>query len=262
VFERIKTALILIPLLLLLIWPGGEAGTALAVFVAAIIGMKEFVALFANPKAGIEGAFAPFWAGAVAASFYFGLAAPLALLSIGLIVITAGISLNEGPTDNTPVAIGRTLAGWCYVSLPLGLAVTIRGYGFEPLIFLVILLIVSDSGAYFVGTAIGRHPLAPKVSPKKSIEGSLGGLLLSMAAGYLFAGWLEVPHTPVASIFIAAAINVAAQVGDLAESLLKRGAGVKDSGTIFPGHGGMLDRIDSFITTIPLYAFILSIIGG
>ncbi|PLX46316.1 MAG: hypothetical protein C0609_00880 [Deltaproteobacteria bacterium] len=260
--ERIKTAFILIPLLLILIWPGGEAGTALAVFVAAIIGMKEFTALFDVKPGSMESIFTPLWAGMIAASFYFGLAAPLALLSVGLIVLTAGISLNEGPTEATLVNIGRSLAGWCYVSLPLGLAVTIRGYGFEPLLFLIILLVVSDSGAYFVGTAIGRHPLAPKVSPKKSIEGSLGGLLLSMVAGYLFARLLEVPHAPFASIFIAGLVNVAAQVGDLAESLLKRGAGVKDSGTIFPGHGGMLDRVDSFITTIPLYAFILSIIGG
>jgi phosphatidate cytidylyltransferase len=109
---------------------------------------------------------------------------------------------------------------------------------------------IGDTVAYFVGRAIGKHPLAPHLSPKKTWEGSVASFAGSMAVGALFSRWLSapVPHL----LAMAAAGNLAGQAGDLLESAYKRSAGVKDSGGLLPGHGGILDRIDALILAIPV----------
>jgi phosphatidate cytidylyltransferase len=119
---------------------------------------------------------------------------------------------------------------------------------------------VGDSGAYFVGRKFGKHKMAPRVSPKKSWEGAVASVVTSVAIGgaYLlrFVDGVTIPH----AIGITVAANVAGQIGDLAESAMKRGAGVKDSGTILPGHGGFLDRVDSTLFTLPVvYGYLLLI---
>jgi phosphatidate cytidylyltransferase len=115
------------------------------------------------------------------------------------------------------------------------------------MVFILFLVIASDTGAYFIGSWMGRTKLAPNVSPKKTVEGAIGGLALCVVAGLLLRaplvpGW-SVPRT----VLLSAAIAVLAQLGDLAGSALKRRAGVKDSGWIFPGHGGLLDRTCSMV---------------
>ncbi|SPE33905.1 Phosphatidate cytidylyltransferase [Candidatus Sulfopaludibacter sp. SbA3] len=125
------------------------------------------------------------------------------------------------------------------------------------LMYALLLNWVGDSGAYFVGRRFGKHKLAPQVSPKKSWEGAAA----SVATSILGAGWYLVhfvPSVPVLNaVLLTAAANVAGQVGDLAESAIKRGAGVKDSGSILPGHGGFLDRVDSTLFALPLiYAYL------
>ena len=118
--------------------------------------------------------------------------------------------------------------------------------------FLTIFLVWStDIGAYLVGRQFGRHLLASQVSPKKTVEGSLGGLLFSIALALVF--WRIVGEAPwIMYIILAVIIGISAQIGDLFESALKRSAGVKDSGRIIPGHGGILDRFDSLIFALPL----------
>lgn len=118
--------------------------------------------------------------------------------------------------------------------------------------FLTIFLVWStDIGAYLVGRQFGRHLLAPQVSPKKTVEGSLGGLLFSIALALVF--WRIVGEAPwIMYIILAVIIGISAQIGDLFESALKRSAGVKDSGRLIPGHGGILDRFDSLIFALPL----------
>jgi phosphatidate cytidylyltransferase len=128
--------------------------------------------------------------------------------------------------------------------------------------FLAIFLVwATDIGAYLIGRQFGRHLLAPKVSPKKTVEGSLGGLVSSIAVAFAFwrlvggASWLMY-------IVLGVVIGISSQIGDLFESALKRGAGIKDSGNIIPGHGGILDRFDSLIFVLPLvyYGVILFIV--
>ena len=123
-----------------------------------------------------------------------------------------------------------------------------------------ILLWVNDSGAYLVGTAIGSHRLMERISPKKSWEGFFGGLVFSALAAWLLSGWLGVVSTEK-WIVISLIISIAGTYGDLIESMLKRNMGVKDSGTVMPGHGGFLDRFDSALLSFPLVFLFISLFG-
>jgi phosphatidate cytidylyltransferase len=123
-----------------------------------------------------------------------------------------------------------------------------------------ILLWVNDSGAYLIGSTFGRHRLMERISPKKSWEGFFGGLFLSAIIAWLLSGWLGVIDRNK-WIIVSVIISVAGTYGDLVESMLKRSIGVKDSGTIMPGHGGFLDRFDSVIISFPLVFLFISLFG-
>ncbi len=129
--------------------------------------------------------------------------------------------------------------------------------GGQWLLFAAGLTWLSDTFAYLVGSLIGRHSLGSAVSPKKSIEGAIGGLLGTMLSAWLLAPYW-VPFLTLWQILVAGAlISIASQVGDLFESLLKRDAAIKDSGNIIPGHGGFLDRVDSLLFSLPVFYYFL-----
>jgi phosphatidate cytidylyltransferase len=138
--------------------------------------------------------------------------------------------------------------------------VPMEGIVFSPgiLIGFFLLLWANDTGAYLVGSSLGRHRLWERISPKKSWEGFFGGLILTMLIARLFSGWLGVADMK-GWMIIALIISVAGTVGDLLESMLKRSLGLKDSGTIMPGHGGFLDRFDSVVVAFPLVYLYLAI---
>ena len=119
--------------------------------------------------------------------------------------------------------------------------------GIDLLLLVILLAVVSDSGAYFVGRFMGRTKLAPNVSPNKTVEGAVGGLLATVVAGWLLFKMIGGTWDMGKILLFAAMISILAQLGDLAGSALKRAAGVKDSGWIFPGHGGLLDRTCSLV---------------
>ena len=120
---------------------------------------------------------------------------------------------------------------------------------------------IGDSAAYFVGSAIGKVKLYPAISPNKTVEGALGGLGGSLLAAVMFSS-LFLPELSYSSIILVALIiGVFSQVGDLFESMLKRSCGVKDSGTMIPGHGGMLDRLDSLLFAFPSAYYLISLFG-
>lgn len=135
-----------------------------------------------------------------------------------------------------------------------------EGIQFSPgiLIGFFLLLWTNDTGAYLVGSVIGKHRLFERISPKKSWEGFFGGLILTLLVARLFSGWLGVADT-AGWMIIAFIISVAGTLGDLLESMLKRSLGLKDSGTVMPGHGGFLDRFDSVVVAFPLVYFYLAI---
>jgi phosphatidate cytidylyltransferase len=131
-------------------------------------------------------------------------------------------------------------------------AVLLRAANAHWLVYALALNWVGDIAAYYVGRSVGRHKLAPRVSPKKSWEGAAASLAASVVFGGFYLGRF-LPAVPLAqSLALSAAANVAGQFGDLSESALKRGAGVKDSSSLLPGHGGWLDRVDSTLFALPI----------
>ncbi|PCH85948.1 MAG: phosphatidate cytidylyltransferase [Piscirickettsiaceae bacterium] len=129
--------------------------------------------------------------------------------------------------------------------------------GRATLMYLLLLIWIADSGAYFAGRAFGKHKLSPVISPGKSIEGVAGGLLACLVFSYFSAPYLG--YTSILFIAVSLTVALVSVYGDLFESLLKRRAGVKDSGSILPGHGGMLDRIDSLLAAAPFFVACLFI---
>jgi phosphatidate cytidylyltransferase len=187
-----------------------------------------------------------------------------------LCIMTAAIFLR--PTTDKPLASAAvTLFGALYTGGMLAFAYDLRYHNYaigRTAQCLVLLLPVwltwsSDTGAYFVGRAIGRRKLMPSVSPAKTIEGSLGGIALSVVMCWVFVRMMLAPNgqlalTPVGIVIFGVLIAVAAQLGDLFESLLKREAKVKDSSGLLPGHGGFLDRVDSLLFVLPVAALLLN----
>lgn len=150
-------------------------------------------------------------------------------------------------------AAGISSSGLLLVAFPLSFAVRLHGLegvGPELLLFALVIVWVGDTAAYFVGRSIGKHKLAPRLSPQKTWEGAVASLIGSVLVGLAFSRWIAVPLSHL--LGMAAAGSVFGQVGDLLESAYKRSAGVKDSGSLLPGHGGILDRIDALILAIPV----------
>jgi len=199
-------------------------------------------------------AFAGWLAGGV---FLF--APSYAALGLSLICVVALISALR--FDNLRDVLPQVAAdffGAIYAILPWHFAELLRGRSVHWLFFALALNWAGDSLAYYVGRTFGKNRLAPVISPKKSWEGAIGSVVGSVVFGVVYLGYFD-PQVPRWKVAVTAVIaNIAGQLGDLAESAIKRGAGVKDSGNILPGHGGMLDRVDSSLFALPVvYALTL-----
>jgi phosphatidate cytidylyltransferase len=159
-------------------------------------------------------------------------------------------------------AAGISSSALFLVAYPLSFAVRLHAlptYGPRLLLFALAITWAADTTAYFTGRAIGKHPLAPHISPNKTWEGSIGSMLGSLLIAYAFSFWIKIPLPHL--LAMAALGNIAGQMGDLLESAYKRSAGVKDSGGLLPGHGGILDRIDALILCIPVIWYYLVLVN-
>jgi phosphatidate cytidylyltransferase len=169
------------------------------------------------------------------------------LFVLGIAAITLW---TRRPLVEALPAAGISASGLLLVAFPLSYAVRLHGAGKQGLLFAMVIVWVGDSAAYFVGRSLGKYKLAPNLSPKKTWEGTIASLLGSLIVAVVFKRFIALPTTHL--LVMAALGNVAGQVGDLLESAYKRSAGIKDSGSILPGHGGVLDRIDALILAIPV----------
>ncbi len=161
-------------------------------------------------------------------------------------------ALRQDNLRNVLTEVAASFMGVFYTFVPWRFAIDLRAVSIHLLFFALALNWVGDSAAYYVGRAIGKHKLAPSVSPGKSWEGAIASVIGAIIFGLLYLGHF-VPQLPLWQVAIIAAIaNVAGQLGDLAESAMKRGAGMKDSGNLLPGHGGFLDRLDSSLFALPV----------
>jgi phosphatidate cytidylyltransferase len=271
-FTRVLTAAALVPVVVAVVWWGPAWLVAVVVAAVLVLALAEFFSLAG--KAGLAGhprwtaicglwLVYEQWAAGTVARFSFRefslermerLALPLEVVLLGFALgLLALIVFGRRPLKEALPGAGASAAALLLVALPLSYLVRLHGVerrGRELLLFALVLVWLGDTLAYFVGRAVGRLPLAPEISPKKTWEGAAGNLVGALVAGGAFAWWLKAEPAPW--LMAAALANVAGQFGDLAESAFKRGAGVKDSGTLLPGHGGLLDRIDSLIFAAPV----------
>ncbi|MGD0907513.1 MAG: phosphatidate cytidylyltransferase [Candidatus Acidiferrales bacterium] len=268
---RILTASILIPLVVAGIWWGPTwfvAGLAAAVAVMALL---EFLAM--GERMGFKayrvwtclaavGIFAQQWIASEQAStrglgdLLYEARSPHVTLEFVLFVFVLGVAAvavmgGKALAEILP-SISISAAGLVFIVLPLSAVVRLHGVdvsGPQLLLFTVVVVWVGDTAAYFAGRGFGRWKMSPQLSPNKTWEGAGANFLGALLVGAIFGFWTRIE--PIHMLAMAGLGSVAGQVGDLFESAFKRSAGVKDSGTILPGHGGMLDRIDALILAAP-----------
>jgi len=165
--------------------------------------------------------------------------------------------LSRSPLEQSLRDGAMTMFGVLYLGLTLGtLSMTrLLPLGEWLIFFLLLVTWASDTGAYLVGTLYGRHRLAPTISPKKTVEGLVGGLIAAIIAGYAARWWFLPELSGLDCLVLATLLTITGLWGDLTESAMKRSVGMKDSGGILPGHGGMLDRLDSLLFTAPVFYY-------
>jgi len=285
--KRIGTAVVLIPIVLLLVLRAPVFLVAIVTGAVALVTVHEFLKL--TEAYGVQPLRKPTY-GFVALFFlllvinvgqekpllstdFFGIAAAFAAAIATFLFLTIAMR-RESLATGYPAAAASAF-GFAYVALPLAMLVQLRQQWAGAFLILYLLLVVwaGDIFAYFVGRSVGRHLMAPRISPKKTWEGAAASMIASLVIGggiLYYSGlvstallkWgliarrdgmfgLERPAL-LPLLALTAVLNIAAQLGDLVESLIKRGAGVKDSGGILPGHGGMLDRIDALLFAAPV----------
>jgi phosphatidate cytidylyltransferase len=172
-----------------------------------------------------------------------------------ILIVLVGAIPNKSLTDDT----GKAILALIYTCLPLAMLITVDRYpdGTMWILFLLSVIFASDTGAFYVGRTFGRHKLHKTVSPGKTWEGAIGGLTGSFMAALLFFAIIAPDKLELQVFILTLILSAVGQAGDLAESLLKRNSGIKDSGKLLPGHGGLLDRIDGLLFSIPiLYIYI------
>lgn len=252
---RVPTAAVGIPLLLGALWLGGIWWLVVAAVLVALASM-EFAPLRAlDARSALILRTAALLAFVIVATVP-ALTAWLVAIWALIMVVWTGSVLRTGRAPSAPWSVGFGVA---YLAVPFGMLVLWR-WQQTPWSLLAFLAVIwmNDIAAYFVGTAAGAHKLAPRISPGKSWEGTGAGLAAGTLVGILLAPWLGVTWA-VAALW-AAAVAAVSQAGDLFESALKRRAGVKDSGGLLPGHGGVLDRFDGVLVAAPLgYVLLLGL---
>jgi phosphatidate cytidylyltransferase len=175
----------------------------------------------------------------------------------GLAIVVLILVMRDADLANSLPRAALLITGIVYVFGCWTFARGLRDVSPHWLMYGLLLNWVGDIGAYYIGRPFGKHKLAPRVSPKKSWEGSIASVVASVAVGSLYL-WRFIPGVPLwQAVLLTAVANIAGQLGDLAESAMKRGAKVKDSGGLLPGHGGFLDRVDSTLFALPvIYAYL------
>jgi len=284
--KRVLTAVVLIPIVLLLVLRAPVPVLALVTALVALLATQELLKL--AETYGIQ----PFrWPTYIFVGLFFLYMAIMPpskpLLDTAIFIYTIGFAAAIAPFFFLIVGMRRvdlgtafpaaaaSVFGLVYITLPLAFLVQIRQQWSGAFMLLYLLLVVwaGDIFAYFVGRSLGRHLMCSRISPKKTWEGALASFVASVGVGvllYTYAlpissallsvqlmerrdGYFALQSPPLwTTLLLSAAINIAAQLGDLGESLIKRGAGAKDSGAILPGHGGMLDRIDALLFAAPV----------
>ena len=265
-FRRVATAVVVLPVVVAAIALFPQRGPWMLAAILCVLGVSEAHTLLA--RGGLHASHISFLPGI---ALFFEMAGtpdparafPVSGLPIVAAVAAAFVAVSRADRFGIPVLAAEGAGAMCGLLIGLGAGSFAALANLAPvdegtsrIALLLAVVISSDVFAYFTGHAIGRHKLAPQVSPGKTVEGAIGGLVGAALASALIATYLFKDQSLGLVVVIGVLVAIAGIVGDLLESLFKRYVGAKDSGTIFPGHGGALDRMDAFILAAPLlYAF-------
>jgi phosphatidate cytidylyltransferase len=276
-WKRVATAAVLIPFAVGIVLWGSTALLALAVALVTLLALFEYFALgeaighrayrFWTATCALMLTFVQWFAGFAPSfglprrltvhreiDYFFGISPTIPdvffVFVLGIAVLTLW---TKRPLVEALPAAGISASGLILIAFPLSYAISLHGLRLQGpalLLFAMVIIWVGDTAAYFVGRSIGKYKLAPYLSPNKTWEGTVASLVGSLIVAVVFARYMTIPLPHL--LGMAAVGNVAGQAGDLMESAYKRSAGIKDSGSILPGHGGVLDRIDALILAIPV----------
>jgi len=252
--KRLITAAVALPILAWVVVWGHEAGFAILVSIVATLALFEYYDLLLPEETFVAKGVGGLCGLALLGGFYFHEAkAVLAILVAAFFVLSVFYLFRPSSASWTVERLSKQILGLVYIPFFLGHAILIRNEqeGLSWVVMLITVVIAADSGAYYVGKNLGRRKLCPRISPGKTVEGSVGGLIAAVLVGgvvkvaaFSHLSWLS-------CIGLAAIVAVMSQIGDLVESVLKRSVDAKDSGRLLPGHGGVLDRIDGLLFALP-----------
>ena len=261
---RLVTAAIGVPILVAIALACPNWAVWLLFSLAAAIGAQEWMSMCLGGRLGVAG-----WAGvvgvfAILAAGYWGAGISLYATTAIVVLVSTILTVWSGEVSDAAKRLTSILSGIIYTTVLFGGMLVIAaapesrhsvavGQG-GWMLFPMFVVFAGDTGAYFAGRAFGRHKLAPVLSPKKTWEGAIGGAIASVGGGFLCQALLLPDLAAWQVVVLALPAAVLGQVGDLCESALKRSTGVKDSGRILYGHGGMLDRVDGLIFAAPYLA--------
>lgn len=258
--QRIFTALILLPVLVLFIVFSGSVLFDLLVIVVVLLGLSEFYRMSLPDERKVERHAAVAVGGLLTLALVSNVGAVLPALTLATFFFAIWFLFRFCDLHSVTQHLALVLFGFLYLPLLLGHLSLLHGLpqGKEWIFLVLFIVMLGDSGAYFTGINLGRRKLYPAISPNKSIEGTVGGLCGSFL-GALVSRYCFFPELSMGDcILLGFGLGALGQVGDLFESMLKRSFGVKDSGTLIPGHGGVLDRLDSLIFAFaPAYYYAL-----
>ncbi len=252
-FKRVAAAAVMAPVVILAaLWENPFAWSAL-IIVVGFLAMMEYAVMAFEPQELWDRMFSVM-TGTLLVAFMILLSKFMLLLGIWIIlVICLGLIIFSPHPPTAGARLGKHFVGVFLIAYLLSFAGLIKQLpdGGRWILFTLTIVWFGDTGAYFTGKTIGRHKLAPLVSPNKTWEGSVGGLLASMGAGALAMTYVPGLNWVIA-LSLGVMVGIMGQFGDLAESLVKRTYNVKDSGNLIPGHGGVLDRIDAVLFAAPM----------
>ena len=261
--KRVYAALVLLPLLYVLTRHLPPLAFFVLIALTVLLAQWEFLGLFIEKRYLSQHALVGF-PGAVL--LLIAMQWPTVLsFSLALSMILAGLlcyQVSLAPSESRHLSMFILLFGILYIGYTLGHFLRLRNQHDGALLVLFVLLVTwaGDTAAYYVGKTWGSRPLAPRLSPNKTIEGFLGGLVVAPLIAWIGHLWFLPAVTPVDCLILGLLFTVLGLLGDLSESALKRHAGVKDSGSLIPGHGGVLDRVDSLLLNAPLFYYYMKFV--
>jgi len=255
--KRWITAVVLVPILFFILLKGSQSAFSLVVALVAFLGLKEYFAIIAAgnkipliieiPAYGVGLAL-------IYSAHTGGAGATLAMVAFNLLLLALVVIVKFSPDSSILDSASKQIQGIVYVPMFLSFLVLIRNsdQGALWIIWTFLIIAASDTGAFYFGTHFGKRALSPMVSPNKTVEGAVAGIVSAVVMGLCFSQFFIAAISPMQALIFSAIAASAGQVGDLFESALKRQGKIKDSGSILPGHGGILDRIDGLIFALPI----------